>query len=258
MIKAAFFDIDGTLLSHASNCVPPSTVEAIHALRQKGILVFLATGRHKPVLEALEPLRGLPFDGAVTLNGQYCYNAEGLLYHRSIDREDLESLLSHLAHNPLACCFVEEDRMYINFHNDLVRKVHAAIHTPLPPLGDLLRCREHDVYQVILYAEDAQLESLPQLCNTRITRWHYGGVDMIPASGGKAAGIRKVLEHYSISPQETIAFGDGENDIDMFHAVGTAVAMGNAPDTVKAQSSYVTDSVDDDGIFKALKHLGVL
>ncbi len=53
-----------------------------------------------------------------------------------------------------------------------------------------------------------------------------------------------------------IAFGDGENDLSMFSAVGTSVAMGNAQDTVKAAATYVTTAVDDDGIYNAAKHFG--
>ena len=46
MVKAVFFDVDGTLLSHETHCVPDSTLRALDALREKGILTFLATGRH--------------------------------------------------------------------------------------------------------------------------------------------------------------------------------------------------------------------
>ena len=69
MIKAIFFDIDGTLLSHTTGRVPESTEFAIHQLRKKGIRLFVATGRHKLEIEEL-PVNKLSFDGYITLNGQ--------------------------------------------------------------------------------------------------------------------------------------------------------------------------------------------
>ena len=255
--KAVFFDIDGTLLSHKTNTVPPSALEAIRQLRQRGILVFLATGRHRSHLESLPPLQGLEYDGAVSLNGGYCYDAGGRIFHNPICRSDIAGLLDYLDRDPIPCGFTEEDRTYVNFYNDRVHEVHEAIHTPLLPLGDLRRGLEQPVYQVLLYlrAEDPMPPCMP---HTRTTRWFTGGVDIIPAEGGKALGIRKVLEHYDIDKADTLAFGDGDNDLDMFEAVGFAVAMGNAVPHAKAAADYITDDVEHDGIARALKHLGLI
>ena len=74
MIKAIFFDIDGTLLSHRTKGIPQSTTEAFRLLRKKGILLFTSTGRHMLEMEDL-PLQNLDFDGYITLNGQLNPNA---------------------------------------------------------------------------------------------------------------------------------------------------------------------------------------
>ena len=66
MIKAVFFDIDGTLVSFKTHRVPDSTKRAIAILRAKGIRVFIASGRQ---LLAINNLEDLQFDGYVTLNG---------------------------------------------------------------------------------------------------------------------------------------------------------------------------------------------
>ena len=71
-------------------------------------------------------------------------------------------------------------------------------------------------------------------------------------------GVAATLERLGIDASEAIAFGDGENDLSMFAAVGTSVAMGNAQDTVKAAATYVTTAVDDDGIYNAAKHFGLV
>ena len=62
------------------------------------------------------------------------------------------------------------------------------------------------------------------------------------------------MKQYGISNEEIMAFGDGENDIDMLKFAGVGVAMGNANDRVKRHADYVTDCVDQDGIKKALQY----
>ena len=84
MIKAIFFDIDGTLLSHQSQSVPASTKKALKILKEKGIYTFIATGRHISEIKDL-PLDDLEFEGYITLNGQYCYNKNKVIYDLPID-----------------------------------------------------------------------------------------------------------------------------------------------------------------------------
>lgn len=256
-VKAVFFDIDGTLLSHKTNTVPPSALEAIRQLRKQGILVFLSTGRHKSVLEELPQLRELEYDGAVTLNGGYCYDGSGCIFHNPICPQDIAALLSWLERHPIPCGLIEEDRSYINFYNDRVYEVHEVIHSPLLPLGDLRRGLEVPIYQILLFLKAGE-EVPPLMPHTRATRWHSGGVDVIPFPGGKGLGIQKVLAHYGIPRQQTMAFGDGENDLDMFAAVGTSVAMGNAATPIQAAADYVTAAVEADGIAAALAHFGLI
>ena len=258
MIKAIFFDIDGTLLSHKTNSVPASARRALEALREKGILTFIATGRHISMLQQMQPLEGLHFDGIVSLNGQYCCNDQGLIYHCPIAKNDIATLLDYLKENPHPCILVEEDRMYINFHNAHVEKVQAAIHSDMPTIGDMNRGYTHPIYQAILYMSEEDQKKLPPMPGIRLTSWTLGGADVIPANGGKAAGIAKVLEHYGIDKSETMAFGDGHNDVDMFSAVGTAVAMGDACMEAKEAAHYITDPADEDGIYNALKHFGII
>ena len=90
------------------------------------------------------------------------------------------------------------------------------------------------------------------------TRWYPLFTDIIPQGSHKGVGMDKILAYYNILPDETMAFGDGGNDMTMLRQAGTGIAMGNAEDKVKAIADYVTDTVDADGIYKTLKKLGVL
>ena len=74
----------------------------------------------------------------------------------------------------------------------------------------------------------------------------------------KGTALRTIENRIGVRYEETMAFGDGGNDISMLRHAGIGVAMGNAKEDVKASANYVTTSVDEDGIANALKHFGVI
>ena len=82
MVKAIFFDIDGTLVSFETHKIPASTQEALKALRDKGIKIFIATGRPQCLINNLGDLE---FDGYITVNGSYCFTAG----HQPADSPDV-------------------------------------------------------------------------------------------------------------------------------------------------------------------------
>ena len=90
------------------------------------------------------------------------------------------------------------------------------------------------------------------------TRWSPNFCDIIPAGGGKPAGIAAACARWGLAPEECAAFGDGGNDVPMFGWVGVSVAMGNAADDVKAAATMVAPDVDDDGLFVACRELGLV
>ena len=67
-IKLIASDIDGTLLSFKTHRMSPATLDALHTLKEKGIRLFLSTGRHKSMIREVREL--FPFDGCITLNGR--------------------------------------------------------------------------------------------------------------------------------------------------------------------------------------------
>lgn len=256
MIKAAFFDVDGTIYSHAAKSVPESTMKAIKELREKGIKTFLATGRHFIELDRL--LTGnTHFDGYVTLNGQLCTDgSKNIIYGNPIRGEGAAYLLSAFHEKKMPILIVEQGRLYVNLINEKVVKAQGEISTPLPKLGEYTGA---PIYQFICFGgKELEAELAQKLPECKITRWSPFGVDIISKSGGKVAGIKKMLEIHDIRREEVIAFGDGENDMEMLEFAGTGVAMGNAEAEVKKTADYVTADIDDDGIWKALKHFEIL
>ncbi len=261
-IKAVFFDVDGTLFSHKSNQIPDSAKHALAYLKENGVLLFIASGRHILEINEMlsENLENLGFEGYVTLNGQYCYNKNHIIYQKPIEQQDIINLVRELQQNPFPCGFFEEHCKYINFVNPAVKKIYQRMASPLLETGDPNRGYIHPVYQISVYdttkEKDEYLQRLMPHC--RLSRWSDLAVDLFEAQGSKRKGIEAVLRYYSIRPEETMAFGDAVNDIEMLQFSGVGIAMGNAKDEVKRHADDVTDDADHDGIYKALEKYGML
>ncbi len=257
MIRAIFFDIDGTLVSFKTHAVPESTKEALRSLHRQGVRLFIATGRAKG---GLGVLKGLPFDGFITLNGQYCFDtADGVLYENTILREDLEILLEEIEKDPFPAGFVRREDKVFNFRDERVDAIHAITHNDNHPAGDVSHVLDEEIYQVMCFVdEEREKQMLGRMKNCTAARWHPSFCDISPLGGTKVRGIEVFLEHYGLDLSQAMAFGDGGNDFEMLEYVPNSVAMGNAPDNVKEVSSYVTEDVDHDGIVNALKHFRLI
>ncbi|MBU3842708.1 MAG: Cof-type HAD-IIB family hydrolase [Candidatus Fusobacterium pullicola] len=260
MIKAVFFDVDGTLVSFKTHRVPQSTLEAIKKLQAKGIKVFVATGRHASILTEGNNVHEIDFDGFVTLNGQYCFTKDRkVIYENNICREDIVALLEFLKENRFPCAFVEDRDTYMNYIDDVVVNLLKSVNVPLPPIEDIERAKDGKVFQLNPYIPvEFEAEVMKVLPNCEATRWSPTFIDVIPAGGGKHVAIQKIMEYYGYKKDEIMAFGDGGNDKTMLMIAGIGIAMGNANEDVKEIADYVTTSVDNDGVLNALKHFNVI
>lgn len=257
MIKAIFFDVDGTLVSHTKGGIPESTIYALNKLQEKGIKVFVATGRHKTEIKKL-PINVFNFDGYITVNGQYCYDFNGNVIHKCpINNYDIKNIIDIFRDKKIPMTFVEEDKIYINFSNDNVERIQKSISSPVHQIGEYIE--NTPIYQVMVYDTDENTNYVASKMNNCITKsWNDYAIDIIPANGGKDIGIKNVIAHYGISQEETMAFGDGENDESMLKFAHIGVAMGNAGEITKSQADYVTSHIDEDGILNALKHFNII
>ena len=255
-IKAIFFDVDGTLLSHSQNDVPQSTRVAIRELRKRGVQTVVATGRHMVEFEQL-PVGNIKFDAYLTLNGNLRLDTNRKVYAGTpIDNGEMEILARIFQARKVPFVLIGEQDRYINYVNETVIRTQAETKGTVPSVG---KYKGEKVYQILAFVPEREKEILDNLLDEcQITSWNDTGIDIIPREGGKSAGIQKYLEETGITREEIMAFGDGENDIEMLKFAGIGVAMGNASDEVKAAADYVTDTVDKDGIAKALKHFGLI
>ena len=254
MIKAIFFDIDGTLVSFRSHQIPDSTLKAIHAVRKQGVKVFIATGRPMPFVDNLGTLE---YDGIMTVNGASCQAADGkVIRHQPIRHDDLVRLVDYYHERPFPLAFAANDDIFITMTSPEALEVLSILNLKCPPIAPIEQCLDMDVMQIIAFFKDCDdpriMNEVLRGCSEQ--RWHPYFADIICQGNNKAIGIDAIISHYGISIDETMAFGDGGNDMTMLRHVGCGVAMGNARDEVKAAADYVTDDVDEGGVEKALQH----
>lgn len=257
--KAIFFDIDGTLVSFHTHEIVPSAHEAIAALRKKGHKVFIATGRPLHLIKGLGDTR---FDGYITFNGSYCLTADGEeIYCDAIPREALHALCRHEKESgPYAYSFMGLDRVTVNRVDDCVVEVARMLDLPVPIVTDMEQVADHErIIQVDLYVDEAhEAPLMQQMPGCFSNRWSPLFTDVNRTGNSKHRGIDIIAAHYGIDLRDTIAFGDGGNDISMLRHAGLGIAMGNAGEAVKHSAGYITDDVDNDGVIKALRHFGLL
>lgn len=255
MQKIFFFDIDGTLARHGQ--VPPGNLEALRLLKQAGHLTFLCTGR--PVFYA-EALFGSLVSGCIACNGRYLSCQGRRLHALPLSGSALASYCRAIDALSAGALFLSEHAAYA-YH--LSRAQLCSVQAeygparirPYPPAQGSIYA--FDLY----YADTAQRSALCRAFEGRLVINDHGGsgsCDCSTAEWDKGSAIRYLLSHFGIEKADAYAFGDGCNDEAMFREAGHGIAMGNAVDALKARASYITDSLENDGILHALYHEGVL
>lgn len=261
MTKALFFDIDGTLVSFQTHVIPASTIEALTLAHEKGIQIFISTGRPTLIINNLDELqsRGL-IDGYITMNGGYCYVGDEIIYKSPIPKEDVQTMARICQERGYACIFVGEHEALVCQPNNELRQIfYNFLGVKEFPVVDFDEALSHEIYQLTpFFSPEDELTIAPQMPQSEFGRWYHSFVDITAKGNTKQNGIDEFIKHFGFKLEETMAFGDGGNDIGMLRHAGVGIAMGNAKDDVKASADYVTTSVDEDGIFKALKHFGVI
>ena len=257
MIRALFLDFDGTLFSHRSGKIPDSTVKALRMLKDNGVVVFLCTGRSLKELEDFD-LRGLTFSGKVLMNGQAIYDEnDRIVCSRPIEGDLKEKLVCYFTEKKVPLCLATENDLYMNYADDFVMRVQNEVSSDPPHPGEY---RGEDFYMATAFA--GTLEQLEQIIALReiaeVTYWHEGACDIVPKGISKSTGIELASKVWNIGLGEMMAIGDGENDVEMLRDCAVGVAMGNSYEGLKKHADYVTDDIDDDGVYNALKHYGLI
>ena len=260
MTKALFFDVDGTLVSFNTHRIPQSAVDALAEAKRRGAMVFISTGRPMRLINNLDAIQHL-VDGYITANGACCSVGGETIACREIPNPEARALIGAAGRDGFSMLVVGESRLtVVNDGADVDRYFRRMLAVSDlgegTALADVLA--ERIVQLTPIIDEAAERRLMPLLPSCVSARWFPAFTDITARGADKGTALMTVAAHLGIDRKDTVAFGDGGNDKSILQAAGTGVAMGNAQDDVKAVADYVTASVDEDGIARALEHLCVI
>lgn len=257
-IKAIFLDVDGTLISFRTHEIPQSTLEALRRAHERGVKLFVATGR---AAGDLEPLAGIPYDGVAAFNGARCVNADGSVVHaRRILQADFDRAMELSEELGFPLGLELENGVFVNRITPVVEEVARLVAHPVPVETDLRALfNSTECCQMCFYFDPEQERRvMAQLPGLSAARWCPQFADINVAGTNKAQGMKPFLERYGFTMDEAMAFGDGGNDVEMLREAGVGVAMGNGCAEALAAADHITAEVDDHGIRRALEHFKVI
>jgi Cof subfamily protein (haloacid dehalogenase superfamily) len=255
--KIIFFDVDNTLYPNDTKIVPQSTIGAIKKAKEKGILICLATGRNYPLAKMTGIFDTIDFDYYVLCNGSLVLDKnKNIIYGDPLDIDDIQKMLDVSKDIDCNIVFHTYDDFYCYNNNlDLAFKGLKPFNIPVPDVKEL----NEDVYMLNLFVDDEYTSRFSNLTkDLTYLRLKQYGYDVFKNTVNKSTGIKHLLEILSIDVQDSMAFGDGKNDIEMLSYVGTGVCMGNGVDEAKKVSNYITTDINDNGISNALKHFNII
>lgn len=256
MKRFLFFDIDGTLVSFTNHKIPESAIYGLTLAKEKGAGIYIATGRPYSLINNIEEIKHL-VDGYITANGAYCFSGNQVISCCPIPMDQVTSVIELSDKMGFACMIVGEQDIMMYNNNRAADHIFKDM-LNVPKVGEstslqtILGQRILQLTPVVTPMEEQVI--LPLLSNVVSSRWCPEFIDITAKGVDKAKGMKDMITWYGIPLSRTVAFGDGGNNLPMIREARIGVVMGNASQTMKAAADHVTNTVDDDGIYQALKY----
>lgn len=259
-IKMITIDLDGTLL-RSDGSVSDRTVRTLQAVRDKGVVVAIATGRMYQTARPYGERLGLGDSPLLLFAGGLIETLESkkILFQQVIPREWAQELADLARRRGWQLQTYIDDVLRAARDDEWIRDYERITHSKACICGDDFYHVQGDCNKLLsrgghndLVARKALIEkTFPGRFNVLFSAPTF--LEIMPQGVDKGGGIRRLGELYGIGTDEIMALGDSQNDLDMLKAAGFPVAMANAAEEVKAAAAYVTASNDDDGVAAAVE-----
>lgn len=253
----AFFDLDWTLYDHENHRWDFPSLEAIKKIKEQGVKVVFVTARNYDSAFRFGVFDlGIEWDAFITAAGAVAFYDDGHQVLSKVDKKTIHrfiDLCSKIGSTFEIVCV--KKRILIGGETLGLEKYYHDFQEERPSQREYLG----EEVTGFNFFDDVEKENMvkkefPELF---YYRYHDYAVDITTTPHVKGEAMNLLLQHFGLKKEEAIGFGDGDQDISMKQAA-TFVAMGNSQDEVKKEADFVTDSVMESGVFKALKHFALL
>lgn len=262
MIKLIASDIDGTLIKDSTPDLYPEIVSAIKKLTGQGILFCAASGRQYDSIrnvfrEIDEDIVFLAENGA-----QIRYRDEDISV-TPMKREYAEAIIKQLRQYDKKCDMVistPRGSLLESRNKEFIDLITYGYRNKFTLVQDVLK-EDAQIIKIAIY----QKESIRELGEgTLIPEWNdrvkvcMAGeewVDFMDASVDKGHALAFIQKYFRIAQEETMAFGDNNNDIGLMRAAGESYAVENAREEVKAAAKHICPSYLEKGVYRVIKDL---
>lgn len=260
--KAIFLDLDGTVVDHG-DVIYDSARKAIHLANQNGHQLFICTGRERSFIS--QKIFDLGITQGVFAAGASVHCDGKDIYKVSFTNEQYQKIVkSLLKHNACFAIESEEGELIPDgiFERDMQAQealvaIGAKVIDKIPQNADNI-----DKFIYILADCDRAviIKELDGICDIIASSYLEDdrGGEVMQVGITKETGIRKILDYYGISHEDTICIGDSNNDFEMIKYCNLGIAMGNACENLKEVADYVTTDIKQDGLYNAFVYAGVI
>lgn len=259
-----FFDVDGTLIDWTKGIYAPTktTKEAINKLKENGYLTVLATGRPKNSIT--DEIADLGLNGYIASNGAYAEIENEVMFNECIDNKKLKDLLDFLEENNIVYILEGQEKNYVlDIDDEKVRDLVTRANLRIENFTEDWTKETVKTSKIIAIGNDENSYGL--VCD----KYREEGFAFMANQFGdtfeiyvskytKGYGVEHLLEKLGISREKAYAFGDGENDIEMFQVVKHGIAMGGYHEGLEPHAFDFTEDVENEGIAKGLKKLELI
>ena len=279
MRKIVFLDVDGTLIDYEAK-MPASAAKAVDMARANGHKVYICTGCSKA--EVLQ--RNLcDLDGMIGGNGAYVEDNGEVVMHHGLTKEEVKHIVDWCNERHLGFYLEANSGMYSNdyvyeqgpevmvkYSQGKGATLEQATESAQKFLDGFIHLHGEDLYRddvnkisFILSSYQDHLDSKVEFPTLEANTWGGKGEhalwgDLGPTGITKKHAIEVLLEHLGADVKDTISFGDAKIDLSMFELCAYNVAMGNGGKEIKEAADYITDDVNEDGLYNAFKYLGLI
>ena len=260
-IRLVCSDIDGTLVADGTSGLNPEIYDVILGLKKHGVYFAAASGRQVISIEKLfSPVREKIF--YIAENGTYIGSYGRELFTRSLDTGDVHRIIRDIHQHMPDCDILLSGprRAYTDSKNpEFLKFILEGYRYDMDILEDL-SVFDGNFIKIAIYHKkmpQAYIDRFREKWSGRFKVVTSGDmwIDLMDLQANKGLAVKELQESLSITPEETVAFGDQQNDIEMLERAYYSYAVANALPEAKKKARFITDSNQNDGVLKVLKKL---